>query len=86
MLLEFETRSKLVVAATGSGGYDELLAKLQDDIVQFGVFKVVGIDRKGGRTSSRDKCVALPLPPARCGRPSHAPCRAQVHLLRLAAG
>lgn len=42
-----ENHNKVDVVATGSGGLDELAAKLSDNDIQFGAFRAAAIERKG---------------------------------------
>ncbi|CAE7882826.1 coaA, partial [Symbiodinium sp. KB8] len=49
--LKAGSKKKLVVDGTGAGGLDEFKAALRD--VQFGVYRVLALDQRGGRTSKR---------------------------------
>lgn len=42
-----DDHNKVEVVATGSGGLDELAAKLSDSDIQFGAFRAAAIERKG---------------------------------------
>ncbi|XXQ34416.1 ADF-H domain-containing protein [Plasmodiophora brassicae] len=47
---------ELVEVGRGTGGYDEFISKLADDIV-FGVFRCFGVDHRGSVESRRAKFV-----------------------------
>ena len=49
--------TKLKIQGSGEGGRAEALAELKDDKVNFGAFRVTGVDERGGVTSRRSKFV-----------------------------
>jgi hypothetical protein len=52
---ESGAKPKAVVGATGDTNLAGLKAQLRDDAMQFGCFKVLGVDQKGAVTSTRLK-------------------------------
>ena len=46
----------------GGSTLDDLVSHLSDDAIQYGCFKVLGVDTKGAITSTRTKFVRLSLP------------------------
>ena len=52
---ESGAKPKAVVGATGDTHLAGLKAQLRDDAMQFGCFKVLGVDQKGAVTSTRLK-------------------------------
>jgi len=55
--LKGKKKRKIVLSGKGAGGLQEFEKALQDDQVQFGGFRVTGVDRKGTCTSVRSKFV-----------------------------
>ena len=56
---EAGVKPKAVVGATGDTNLAGLKAQLRDDAMQFGCFKVLGVDTKGAVTSTRLKLVTF---------------------------
>ena len=56
---EAGAKPKAVVGATGNTNLAGLKAQLREDAMQFGCFKVLGVDTKGAVTSTRLKLVTF---------------------------
>ena len=70
---ESGAKPKAVVGATGDTNLAGLKAQLRDDAMQFGCFKVLGVDQKGAVTSTRLK--------VRAGGCAHAcACASTIHV------
>eukprot|EP00456_Euglypha_rotunda_P067477 TRINITY_DN5848_c0_g1_i1.p1 TRINITY_DN5848_c0_g1~~TRINITY_DN5848_c0_g1_i1.p1 ORF type:complete len:164 (-),score=24.70 TRINITY_DN5848_c0_g1_i1:76-567(-) len=52
-----EKGKKLEVVGTGTGGIKELAEKLSESSIQFGAFRVVGVDERENLTSRRNKFI-----------------------------
>ena len=77
-------KPKAFVQLEGGSNLEDLKSHLSDDAIQYGCFKVLGVDTKGAITSTRTKfvrgprarpalCLALPLPASPQRSRPHAP-------------
>jgi hypothetical protein len=54
-----QAKPRAVVQTEGGTSLSDMVSHLSDDLLQYGAFKVLGVDQKGAVTSTRTKIVCF---------------------------